>query len=44
MENFQGDPNGVLKVPGYEWAAFKLGLTGRITDIEVDTNHFKVET
>jgi len=37
----KGDPNGVLKVPGYEWAAFKLGLSGRITDIEVDTNHFK---
>jgi len=35
------DPAGVLAVPGNEWSAFKLGLPGVITNIEVDTNHFK---
>lgn len=35
------DSNGVLKVPGHEWAAFKLGSPGKITKIQIDTTHFK---
>jgi allantoicase len=27
--------------PGYDWAIVRLGTTGRITRIEIDTNHFK---
>ena len=36
------DERGILKVPGSEWAAFKLGLPGYVRAVEVDTNHFKV--
>uniref|UniRef100_UPI00398E9331 allantoicase n=1 Tax=Pristiophorus japonicus TaxID=55135 RepID=UPI00398E9331 len=32
---------GVLQVPGCEWAVFKLGHPGVITHIEIDTSHFK---
>ena len=39
----QGVDKGTLKVPGCEWAVFKLGIPGTITDIEVDTHHFKVK-
>lgn len=35
------DRSGILKVPGCEWAIFKLVGVGRISDIEVDTKHFK---
>jgi len=35
------DTNGVLKVPGCEWATFKLGLPGFITKIDIETYHFK---
>ncbi|KAI0222635.1 Allantoicase [Lamellibrachia satsuma] len=35
------DDNGVLRVPGSEWAEFKLGRIGRIVKIEIDTNHFR---
>jgi len=35
------DNAGILKVPGSEWAAFKLGIPGFVRAIEVDTNHFK---
>lgn len=27
--------------PGYDWAIVKLGTPGRVTKIEIDTNHFK---
>jgi allantoicase len=27
--------------PGYDWAIIRLGAPGRITRIEIDTNHFK---
>jgi allantoicase len=27
--------------PGYDWAIIKLGRSGRVKKIEVDTNHFK---
>ncbi|HET7221396.1 MAG TPA: allantoicase [Vicinamibacterales bacterium] len=27
--------------PGYDWAIVRLGAPGRITRIEIDTNHFK---
>jgi allantoicase len=27
--------------PGYDWAIVKLGTAGRVTRIEIDTNHFK---
>jgi allantoicase len=27
--------------PGYDWAIVRLGAAGRITRIEIDTNHFK---
>lgn len=32
----------VLEIPGYEWCAFKLGIRGTVSLVEVDTNHFKV--
>lgn len=35
------DSSGILKLPGCEWAVFKLTGIGRIFDIEVDTKHFK---
>ncbi|XP_069697543.1 allantoicase-like isoform X1 [Periplaneta americana] len=37
----EADENGILQVPGCEWAVFRLGHNGTITRIEVDTNHFK---
>ena len=38
----EADPRGILAVPGHEWAVFRLGLPGSVTEIQVDTNHFKV--
>lgn len=35
------DKNGILQVPGDEWAVFRLGYVGDIESIEVDTNHYK---
>ncbi|XP_062266971.1 allantoicase isoform X3 [Platichthys flesus] len=35
------DQRGILEVPGWEWAVFRLGRPGVISSIEVDTNHFK---
>uniref|UniRef100_A0A6Q2YG66 Allantoate amidinohydrolase n=1 Tax=Esox lucius TaxID=8010 RepID=A0A6Q2YG66_ESOLU len=35
------DVNGILQVPGYEWAVLRLGHPGVISQIEIDTNHFK---
>ncbi|RVE56206.1 hypothetical protein OJAV_G00233780 [Oryzias javanicus] len=35
------DESGILQVPGYEWAVFRLGHPGVISSIEVDTTHFK---
>ncbi|KAM8726758.1 allantoicase isoform 1-T1 [Acanthopagrus schlegelii] len=35
------DKQGILQVPGWEWAVFRLGHPGVIRCIEVDTNHFK---
>ncbi|XP_068071516.1 allantoicase isoform X1 [Danio rerio] len=35
------DENGILQVPGSEWAIFRLGHPGIISKIELDTNHFK---
>jgi len=35
------DTSGVLKVPGYEWAAFRLGTSGVVSKIQIDTTHFK---
>ncbi|XP_043926417.1 probable allantoicase [Protopterus annectens] len=32
---------GILDVPGYEWSIFRLGHSGVIVHVEVDTNHFK---
>ncbi|XP_053239596.1 probable inactive allantoicase [Podarcis raffonei] len=32
---------GILLVPGSEWAIFRLGHSGVITHIEIDTSHFK---
>lgn len=37
----QTDPSGILKVPGNEWAIFRLAGVARVSDIEVDTKHFK---
>ncbi|XP_068084773.1 allantoicase-like [Anabrus simplex] len=33
--------DGILQVPGCEWAIFQLGHCGYITLVEVDTSHFK---
>lgn len=38
---FEADENGILRVPGEEWAVFQLAGTGTISSIEVDTCHFK---
>lgn len=35
------DNDGILQVPGSEWAIFKMCFTGNIEKIIVDTNHFK---
>ncbi|XP_023250072.1 probable allantoicase isoform X1 [Seriola lalandi dorsalis] len=35
------DQRGILQVPGWEWAVFRLGHAGVISSVEVDTNHFK---
>ncbi|KAG7316505.1 hypothetical protein KOW79_020046 [Hemibagrus wyckioides] len=35
------DEKGILQVPGFEWAIFRLGHPGVISRIEIDTNHFK---
>jgi len=37
----EADDNGILQVPGCEWAAFRLGLAGTVRAVEIDTNHFK---
>ncbi|XP_032877547.1 probable allantoicase [Amblyraja radiata] len=37
----KADDQGILQVPGCEWAIFKLGHPGVITHIEIDTSHFK---
>ncbi|KAM9354909.1 allantoicase [Pholidichthys leucotaenia] len=37
----KADERGILQVPGWEWAIFRLGHPGHISSIEVDTNHFK---
>ncbi|KAK5644588.1 hypothetical protein RI129_005888 [Pyrocoelia pectoralis] len=35
------DEFGILRVPGNEWAVFKLSCIGCISHLEVDTAHFK---
>lgn len=35
------DEGGILQVPGFEWAVFRLGHPGVISNVEIDTNHFK---
>ncbi|XP_046445187.1 allantoicase-like [Daphnia pulex] len=35
------DVNGHLLVTGKEWACFRLGHSGIVTAVEVDTHHFK---
>lgn len=40
-EIIEANDDGTLKVPGQEWAIFKLGYPGRIKKICVDTAHFK---
>lgn len=37
----EADENGMLKVPGNEWAIFQLAGLSNINCIEIDTNHFK---
>uniref|UniRef100_A0A8C5LDV9 Probable inactive allantoicase n=1 Tax=Jaculus jaculus TaxID=51337 RepID=A0A8C5LDV9_JACJA len=37
----QNDENGILQVPGCEWALFRLAHPGVITQIEIDTKYFK---
>lgn len=37
----QADNSGILRVPGSEWAVFRLGDVGRVAHVEVDTKHFK---
>ncbi|XP_054422646.1 probable inactive allantoicase [Pteronotus mesoamericanus] len=37
----QSDEDGVLRVPGHEWAVFRLAHPGVITQIEIDTRYFK---
>lgn len=35
------DESGILKIPGCEYAIFKLATLSNVSSIEVDTNHFK---
>ncbi|KAM6459249.1 putative inactive allantoicase [Liasis olivaceus] len=35
------DDKGMLLIPGSEWAIFRLGHSGTVTHIEIDTSHFK---
>ncbi|XP_029451667.1 probable allantoicase isoform X2 [Rhinatrema bivittatum] len=35
------DDNGILQVSGSEWTIFRLAHPGIISQIEIDTNHFK---
>ncbi|KAF5307651.1 hypothetical protein FQR65_LT06706 [Abscondita terminalis] len=35
------DENGILELPGNEWAIFKLGAVGYVSHIQVDTAFFK---
>ncbi|TNM94495.1 hypothetical protein fugu_017254 [Takifugu bimaculatus] len=35
------DQQGILQVPGREWAVFQLGHPGTIHRVEIDTIHFK---
>ncbi|TWW68394.1 allantoicase [Takifugu flavidus] len=35
------DQQGILQVPGREWAVFRLGHPGTIHRVEIDTIHFK---
>ncbi|XP_047602528.1 probable inactive allantoicase [Lutra lutra] len=37
----ENDENGILLVPGCEWSVFRLAHPGVITQIEIDTTHFK---
>uniref|UniRef100_A0A8C6G8Z7 Probable inactive allantoicase n=1 Tax=Mus spicilegus TaxID=10103 RepID=A0A8C6G8Z7_MUSSI len=37
----EGSENGLLLVPGCEWAVFRLAHPGVITQIEIDTKYFK---
>ncbi|XP_073752928.1 probable inactive allantoicase isoform X4 [Callorhinus ursinus] len=37
----ENDENGILLVLGCEWAVFRLAHPGVITQIEIDTTHFK---
>ncbi|XP_027135110.1 allantoicase [Larimichthys crocea] len=40
-KQLEADQRGILQVPGWEWAVFRLGHPGEIRSIEVDTRHFK---
>ncbi|XP_070705102.1 allantoicase [Pempheris klunzingeri] len=40
-KHLKADHQGILQVPGWEWAVFRLGRPGAISGIEVDTNHFR---
>jgi len=40
-EILTADSTGVLQVPGFEWSAFRLGVPGTISKVELDTIHFK---
>ncbi|RVE46686.1 hypothetical protein evm_008649 [Chilo suppressalis] len=40
-EVLEANEDGTLKVPGEEWAVFKLGFPGRVQRVCVDTAHFK---
>nr|XP_048295773.1 probable inactive allantoicase isoform X1 [Myodes glareolus] len=36
----ENDENGLLQIPGSEWAVFRLAHPGVITQIEIDTRYF----
>ncbi|XP_072939747.1 probable inactive allantoicase [Epargyreus clarus] len=40
-EVIEANDDGTLKVPGEEWAIYKLGFCGSIKELCVDTTHFK---
>lgn len=37
---YQKGPDGLMVLPGYDWALLKLGVKGMVSALEVDTNYY----
>lgn len=38
---YEKGPDGLMLLPGYDWALLRLGCEGLLTSLEVDTNFYK---